>query len=304
MSRFSNPLLPRDGADPFLLWHDGEYFLSATRGRHLSFYRAPTLAGLRDAQEQIIWSDTDPKRRTDIWAPEFFHLDGRWWCYYTASDGKGRHRMWVLRGHERDLGGPWEFAAQLVTDEGDALYAIDLTVIETPRGRYGVWAGHPGHRLFISRMESPMVLSSERMLLEASGFGCPDIREGPFCLRRNGRVFLVYSACDARSPEYKLGMLSADENADLMDAAVWTQHPAPVFARNDKAKVYGVGHHCFFKSPDGTEDWMAYHAKKTRRWTFTDRVPCAKRIEWNADGTPNLGTPPAFGEELDEPSEI
>ncbi|BCM90214.1 extracellular exo-alpha-(1-_5)-L-arabinofuranosidase [Abditibacteriota bacterium] len=302
MSRFSNPLLPRDGADPFLIWNDGEYFLSVTRGKHLSFYRAPTLAGLRDAQEQIFWSDSHPQRCTEIWAPEFFHLDGRWWCYYTASDGKGRHRMWVLRGHETDLGGPWEFGAQLKTDEGDALYAIDLTVIQSPRGRFAVWAGHPGHRLFISPMESPSVLGSERMLLEASGFGCPDIREGPFCLRRNGRIFLIYSACDARSADYKLGMLSADENADLMDAASWTQHPDPVFTRNDRAKVYGPGHHCFFKSPDGTQDWMAYHAKKSRRWTFTDRVPCAMRITWNEDGTPNLGTPPAFGEEQTEPS--
>ncbi len=53
---FSNPLLPasREGADPFLTFHDGEYFLSVTRGDHISFHRAPTLAGLSDAPEQII----------------------------------------------------------------------------------------------------------------------------------------------------------------------------------------------------------------------------------------------------------
>ncbi|RYX81865.1 beta-xylosidase [bacterium] len=302
MSQFSNPLFQRDGADPFLLWHDGEYFLSVTRGEHISFYRSPTLAGLSEADEQIIWSDTDPQRSVHMWAPEFFHLDGRWWCYYTASDGQSRHRMWVLRGHETDLGGPWEFADQLKTDVDDALYAIDLTVFETPHGRFGVWAGHPGHRLFISTMESPTVMGSERTLLEASGFGCDEIREGPFCLRRNGKIFLVYSACNAQDAHYKLGMLSADENADLMEPASWYQHPDPVFARNDEGKVYGPGHHTFFKSPDGTQDWIAYHAKTTTEWTFTDRVPCAKPISWNEDGTPNLGIPPAFGELLDEPS--
>ena len=301
---FQNPLLPemRDGADPFLLFHDGQYHLSVTRGEHLSWYRAPTLAGLRTAPEEIIWQDTHPGRHTSMWAPEFFHLEGRWWCYYTASGGEGRQRALVLRGHESDLMGPWEFAGQLLTDGADEHSAIDFSVIETPNGLVGIWAGHPDHRLYVSRMSSPTQLLGERVLIEADGFGCDEVREGPFCLRRSGRVFLVYSVCDARKADYKLGMLGADETSDLLEQSSWTQHPEPVFTRDDDAKVYGPGHHCFFKSPDGREDWMAYHAKTTTHFTFTDRVPCAKRIEWNEDGTPNLGTPPAFGADLDEPS--
>ena len=301
---FQNPLLPdmKDGADPFLVFHDGQYHLSATRGEHLSWYRAPTLAGLRAAREEIIWQDAHAQRHIDMWAPEFFHLEGRWWCYYTASDGRGRHRALVLRGHESDLMGPWEFAEQLLTDSTDEQFAIDFSVIQTPQGLFGVWAGHPDHRLFLSRMSSPTQLVGERVLIEAEGFGCKEVREGPFCLRRNGRVFLVYSACDARKADYKLGMLSADEDSDLTQQASWTQGSEPVFTRDDAAKVYGPGHHCFFKSPDGSEDWIAYHAKTTRKWTFADRVPCAKRISWNEDGTPNLGTPPAFGVDVDEPS--
>lgn len=299
---FSNPLLPRDGADPFLLWNNGEYFLSVTRGTHISFYRAPTLAGLRNAPEQIIWQDSHPERCVDMWAAEWFHLEGRWWCYYTASDGKSRHRAWVLRGQEHDLGGPYEFAGLLRTDDDDALYAIDFSLVETPRGRYGCWAGHPGHRLFLSRMESPTLLTGGRVLLEASGFGCPDIREGPFFLKRNGRVFLIYSACDAQTADYKLGMLSADENDDLMDTKVWTQHPDPALTRDDSIGVYGPGHQSFFQSPDGTQDWIAYHAKTTAKDTYADRVPCAKPFTWNSDGTPNFGAPLAFGLELEEPS--
>lgn len=301
---FSNPLLPasREGADPFLTWHDGEYFLSVTRGDHISFYRAPTLAGLHSAPEQIVWQDAHPQRHTAMWAPEFFHIDGRWWCYYCAADGKGRHRALVLRGHERDLGGPWEFAAQLMTDASDEHFAIDFSVIQAGSGLYGIWAAHPDHRLYIARMDSPTRLSGERVLLEADGFGCEEVREGPFCRRRNGRIFLVYSVCDARKADYKLGMLVADDLADLTDPASWRQHPEPVFTRDDEARVFGPGHHSFFRSPDGSEDWVCYHAKLSTEFTYDDRVPCAKRIGWNADGTPNLGTPPAFGQELDEPS--
>ncbi|RYF53298.1 MAG: hydrolase, partial [Cytophagaceae bacterium] len=120
MSRFSNPIFSvHEAADPFLIFHNGLYYLAATRGLHLSFYRAKTLAGLRDAPEEIIWKDTHPQRHIDLWAPEFFHLEGRWWCYYTASDGQRRHRCLVLRGHENDLFGPYEFQSEIVTDRAN-----------------------------------------------------------------------------------------------------------------------------------------------------------------------------------------
>ncbi len=300
---FFNPLLlPNvEGADPFITFHDGLYYLSVTRGDHISFFRAPTLGGLRNAPEEVVWRDAHPDRHTAMWAPEFVRIEGRWWCYYTAANGRGRHRCHVLRGHERDLMGPYEYAAQLRTDAHDRQYAIDFSVLPTPGGLFGIWAGHPDHRLFISRMSGPSELIGERQLLEADGFGCEEVREGPNCIWRDGRIFLVYSACDARKPDYRLGMLVADENADLLAPKSWRQHPAPVFARDDAARVYGPGHHCFFKSPDGTQDWVAYHAKRTRRLTYKDRVPCAKRIAWNDDGTPDFGTPPPFGAALEEP---
>ncbi len=303
MSKFSNPLLlVHEAPDPFLKFHDGAYYLSVTRGDYLSFYRSQTLAGLRDAPEEIIWRDTHPRRHMEMWAPEFFHLDGRWWCYYTASNGQQRHRCHVLRGQPHDLLGPYEFQTQLVTDASDELFALDFSVIQAQSGLYGVWAGHPGHRLWISRMKSPFELCGERLLLEADGFGCEEVREGPNVLIRNGRVFLMYSMCDTRKTDYRLGMLIADETADLMEPSNWSQYPEPVFTGNDQSHVYGPGHHSFFKSPDNTEDWIAYHAKTTTEFIYEDRFPCAKRIGWNADGTPNLGTPPAFGEELDEPN--
>jgi len=301
---FSNPLLPieREGADPFLTFHDGEYFLSVTRGDTIAFHRAPTLAGLYDAPEQIIWRDSHSQRHTAMWAPEFFRLEGHWWCYYCAGDGRGRHRSYVLRGHPSDLGGPYEFAAQLQSDANDEHFAIDFSIIQAASGLYGVWAAFPDHRLFVARMDSPTQIGSERVLLAAEGFGCEEVREGPFCLRRNGRIFLVYSVCDARRADYKMGMLVANESADLTNPASWTQHPRPVFQRDDEEKVYGPGHHCFFKSPDGSEDWLCYHAKTSTAFTYDDRVPCAKRIGWNPDGTPNLGTPIGFGTMLPEPS--
>lgn len=64
----------------------------------------------------------------------------------------------------------------------------------------------------------------------------------------------------------------------------------------------GSGHHSFFKSPDGTQDWIAYHGKNTSTYTYSFRTTRAQKIDWNADGTPNLGSPLAAGATQNLPS--
>lgn len=127
-----------------------------------------------------------------------------------------------------------------------------------------------------------------------------NVDEGPAILHRNGRVFLVFSAsgCDE---SYCLGMLTADENADLTKIENWTKSEEPVFCTSVRNSVYGPGHCSFTK--DGDYDVMVYHARnypglyKTSNITSstTDalsdghRSARAKVFTWNADGTPNFG---------------
>ena len=120
--------------------------------------------------------------------------------------------------------------------------------------------------------------------------------------QRNGKLFLVYSACDTQKPDYKLGLLIADETAELLDPRSWKQHPRPVFERADANGVFSPGHNGFFKSPDGAEDWSIYHAKTTAAYTYRDRTTRAQKFTWNSDGTPNFGTPLPLDAILEEPS--
>jgi GH43 family beta-xylosidase len=77
------------------------------------------------------------------------------------------------------------------------------------------------------------------------------------------------------------------------------QKTGPVFQGNEK--VHGVGHCSFAKSPDGTQDWILYHSKKTTDPGW-DRDIRLQRFSWNADGSPDFGTPVSPGEPLDLPS--
>ncbi len=307
IATFRNPL-KQDGPDPWLVFHDGFYYLSTTTDSDIRLRRASRLADLANAPDVLIWKDDTPSRAKHLWAPEYYLLDGphgrRWYLYYTASDDEDRnHRLHVLESAGTDPLGPYSYCGSLMTDPDNGYYAIDGSVLAGADGSlYLLWAGHPGHVLFISRMNNPWTLTGERVHLPADGFGCDEVREGPVTLQRNGKIFLVYSACDTGKPDYKLGMLLADEGADLLNPSDWRQHPTPVFTRNDAAGVYGPGHNHFFRSPDGTEDWMVYHAKTESRYTYAGRSTRAQPFTWNADGTPSFGVPLGLDTDIPVPS--
>ena len=301
---FRNPL-KQQGADPWLVHHDGSYYLATTTGSDLRIRKAPRLEELKSAEDVIVYRHQDlaSGRSSGVWAPEFHRLDAgtglgpRWYLYYTASDGvdDAHHRMYVLESDRDDPLGPYHDRGRIQTDPANKFYAIDGTIMSHPNGSlYFLWCGRPsdaGQGLYISRMSDPWTTVGPRVYLPASGFGCSVVREGPVTLVRHGKVFLTYSACPADTPDYKIGMLVAEATADPLDPKSWAQVPNPVFRRNDPAQVYGPGHHGFFQSPDGTEDWIVYHAKIGTAQSYRDRTTRAQRFTWTADGRPDFGVP-------------
>lgn len=301
---FTNPINP--GPDPWLLWHKDNYYLATTQGECIRMWRAPSLRELKSAPGKVVWRDADPSRSHGIWAPEFHYISNRWYLYYTAmasSKIDTTHRLYVLESDGDDPMGPYKFKGRLFDPEND-FYAIDGSAFQHPGdGRwYFLWAAHPGHRIRIARMANPWTLEGRSVEIPASGFGCEEVREGPVVLQRNGKLFLTYSACDTGKPDYKLGMLIADEGADVLNPKSWVQHPTPIFERNDAAGVFGPGHHGFFKSPDGKEDWIVYHAKTASEYTYAGRTTRTQQFRWTAKGLPDFGVPLPLSTEISEPS--
>ena len=114
---FRNPL-KKDGADPWLEYYDGWYYLSTTTAVDVKLRRARKLGDLATAPDVEVWKDTDPSRSHDVWAAEFHRLDNghgekRWYLYYTASDGKddAHHRLYVCESAGASPMGPYTFKA-------------------------------------------------------------------------------------------------------------------------------------------------------------------------------------------------
>jgi GH43 family beta-xylosidase len=215
--------------------------------------------------------------------------------------------MGVLECAGSDPLGRWIDRGMLYTGDDpaarrDPQWAIDGTILEQGRQLYFVWSGWEGGRdvqcLYAAPMSDPATVSGARVRLcandtyawERVGESVAErgLHEGPAILRRNGRIFLVYSCSGSWQTTYKLGMLVADEGSNLLEPGSWRKLPAPVFAPT--REVYGVGHCSFTTSPDGRQDYLVYHSKSSRRDGW-DRVVRVQPFGWTEKGMPDFGRP-------------
>ena len=116
------------------------------------------------------------------------------------------------------------------------------------------------------------------------------------------KVFIIYSASGCWTDFYALGMLTL-KGKDLLQTSSWQKSPQPVFKQSIENGVYAPGHNSFFKSTDGKEDWILYHANsEPNQGCGKFRSPRMQKFTWNADGTPNFGVPVKENEVLAVPS--
>lgn len=315
---FVNPV--SDGADPWVARRGDDYFLVESRDNGIYVYRTTDLTKLKRNGVKV-WTAPDTGwNRNHIWAPELHAIGGRWYIYYAGGrDGPPfiHQRSGVLESTGDDPQGQYVDKGLLYTGDDVAggtnnRWAIDVTTDTIGGQRYAVWSGWetdaatdrtPQH-LYIARMTNPYTIGSNRVRIsspvESWERGTElDLQEGPVFLQRNARRFLIYSTRESWLPQYRLGQLQlVTANADPMRADSWVK-TGPVFTGT--GQVHGVGHNSFTTSRDHSEDWIVYHSKvdPAPGW---NRVIRMQKFTWNADGSPNFGTPVPTGELVRQPA--
>lgn len=319
---FTNPLLP-SGADPWSIYKDGYYYYTNTLGNRIDIWKTKNLADLKTAERKTIWTPPPGTPYSkEIWAPEIHFIEGKWYVYFAADDGKNdNHRLYVLEGASADpLEGEWVFKGKIAaaTDK----WAIDGSVFQHAGQRYMVWSGWQGdvngrQDLYIAKLKNPWTIEGDRVrishpqhewerhgdLNDPNNPPHVDVNEGPQVLLNKDKVYVIYSASGCWTDYYALGMLTASAESNLMDASSWKKSIQSVFKQSAENKVFAPGHNSFFKSPDGKEDWILYHANsEPDQGCSKHRSPRAQKFSWSAEGKPYFGEPVREGIALQVPS--
>ncbi len=316
VTTFTNPLLS-SGPDPWVIKKDSFYYYTHTLGNRIAIWRTKKMSELGNAVAQNIWSApaTGPNSK-NVWAPELHFLNGKWYAYYTAgsSTDLSTQRTFVLENDNAadPRSGTWVDKGQ-ISDTAANFFAIDGTVMTYSGNNYFIWSGQASatdntQRIYIARMTTPWTLGTSRNLISSPQYtwetmgSPPGVNEGPEILvNPAGKFFLVYSASGCWTDDYALGMLSLADGTDPLVTANWTKTTVPVFSK--KPSAYGPGHNAFFKSVDGTEDWILYHANASSGQGCGDtRNPRMQKFTWNANGTPNFGEPVGTGASITKPA--
>lgn len=303
-------------ADPYIYKHtDGYYYFTASVPLYdrIELRRATTIAGLATAPTVDAWHkpETGPYSEL-VWAPELHFNDGAWYVYFAAAPSRAikdalfQHRMYAIRNrHANPLEGEWEFMGQV--DTGIDSFCLDATTFTHKGTLYYLWAQKDpaiegNSNLYIAPMKTPWQIEGAPILLskpehdwETIGFW---VNEGPSVLRRNGKIFISYSA-SATDHNYAMGLLWADEDADLLDPHSWTKSAQPVLRTCYDHGVYGPGHNSFTLAEDNDTVMLVYHAR-----TYTeivgdplwnpDRHTFVKPLRWDDHGMPVFGRPSVY----------
>jgi GH43 family beta-xylosidase len=115
---------------------------------------------------------------------------------------------------------------------------------------------------------------------------------------QHGRLFMTYSA-SATDARYCLGLLTAADDADIMNPAVWTKSQQPVFVSSAATSVYGPGHNSFTVDEQG-HDLLVYHGRDYEKIVGDplfdpNRHTRIQRLYFRPDGTPDFGVPVGNG---------
>ncbi len=183
-SFFQNPL--RGGADPWVIYKDGYYYMTTVSGVTVYCYKSATLDGLAYVEGHAIWTapkdgainDSNRMYSAEIWSPELHYVEADefgaeyagWWLYFAADDGENtNHRLYTVRALTEDATGAYgspvtrevNVPVKMVVDN-DTTWAIGQSLLRVNGTTYLTWTSETGRgtadhaqNLSISKMSNP-----------------------------------------------------------------------------------------------------------------------------------------------------
>lgn len=284
-NNFKNPM--QTGADPFVLFYEGKYYMYSTTETGKVLVGANDFATETDEGDGIyVYVSSDMKswekhgyalKKGDsmgekwFWAPEVLEYRGKFYMVYSSEEHiaiavashplgpfKQKEKRWLRDGKSID-------GSFFVDDDGTVyLYYVRLD------GQ---------NRIYVAKMKddlSGIEEEYENCLIAAEEpwetLDCL-IAEGPFVIKHKDLYYLTYSCNHTRCIDYAVGYAVSKSPTGPFEKYAGN----PILIRN--GGLIGVGHHSFAYANDGTL-MCAYHCHNVNSSYFKPRMSCINTAEF------------------------
>lgn len=281
-------------ADPFILQHNGIYYLYCTGGSQYHVRKSTDLIHWTKQDTPILkLSDTGWAKQKG-WAPEMYEYNGKFYFIFSAM-GEQYHSIDIAVCDTPDgkfktlnYGKPFfspDFSvidASLFFDDDGRIYfyfskdcSTNVVNGKKTSQTWGVelksdLSGMIGEPILISTPEYDWELKSGNTLWN----------EGPVVFKENGTYYLLYSANYYVSEHYSVGYATSDNPLRFFDK---TKDSRILSGNGDT--VTGPGHCNILRSPDGTEIYVVYHVHTVPPNTDKGRSLAIDKLIIREDGT-------------------
>ena len=272
---YQNPVC--EGADPFVLLHNGTYYLYSTN--------SPDGFRVFTSTDMGTWEDRGYCLRAEdvmgdkwFWAPEVMERNGKFYMVYVANEHLGIAVADSPLGPFRQEEKKWlndcnEIDGHFFVDDDGCVY---LYFVRFDAGNV-LWCAKMNDDLLSYDKDTATFLFRAEDEWETRDCS---VVEGAFVLKHNGKYYLTYSANHTRCEDYAIGCAVSEHPMGPFEKVSYN----PILKKSDA--LNGTGHHSFTTTKDGQGLVCVYHARPGRD-TSCARLTCVDRAAFEPD--PNGG---------------
>ncbi|WP_291860637.1 glycoside hydrolase family 43 protein [Marinilabilia sp.] len=244
--------------DPFIMLYEDTYYAYGTFSDNgIAVFTSTDLKNWGIPEEL---TDGLALRKTDVWgdrwfwAPEVYHVNGKFFMYYSANEH-------ICVATSDNPLGPFtqEIQEPMIYDEK----CIDNSLFFDESGKPWLYFDrfNDGLNIWVAELtEDLLQIKPETMrpcihVSQEWEQVWPRVNEGAFVIQHDGLYYLTYSANSYESQLYGVGFATAET-----PVGPWTKYDGnPIFQK--PGKLVGVGHSAMFEDKNGNLR-IVFHAHK------------------------------------------
>jgi len=232
--------------DPFILLHEGTYYAYGTA-------EEDGIAVLV-SQDLLTWESVPGNRlalsRQDswadrwFWAPEVYHVNGKFYMYYSADEH-------ICVATSDSPLGPFKQAEKKPMIAGEKCIDNSLFIDDNGKPYLFFDRFNDGLNIWVAELEDDLMTVRTETMRKCINVSqpweevWPRVNEGPFVMKHGDKYYMTYSANSYESPFYGIGYATADEVS-----GPWTKYEGnPVLQK--PGDLVGVGHSAMFTDKEG-----------------------------------------------------